>query len=252
MVKIAVSGKGGVGKTTLTAMLAYLFAKDGYNVTAIDCDSSINLPTVLGVEEEIKPISELEDVIEERVRGPLGTYKLNPKVDDVFEAHSKKNEHGIRVLALGTIEKGGEGCFCPQNAFLRAILRHAIFKRKDVLLLDMEAGIEHLGRGTARGVDLLIAVVEPGMRSFETLKRIQKLAEDIGIKKIGVVLNKYIDNESSRKLIDMISERYALLGRIPYNECFIKADLENIPPYELECEFESFKKIKEEVLKLIE
>ena len=158
MVKIAVSGKGGVGKTTLTAILAYLFAKDGYSVTAIDCDADINLPSALGV-KNVTPLSELKDIIEERVVGPFGTYKLNPKVDDVFQAYSVKNKEGIRVLVLGTIEKGGEGCFCPQNSFLRAILRHAIFKQKDVLLLDMEAGIEHLGRGTARGVDLLIAVV---------------------------------------------------------------------------------------------
>ncbi|RLI84354.1 cobalamin biosynthesis protein CobN [Archaeoglobales archaeon] len=249
MVKIAISGKGGVGKTTLTAMLAYLFAKDGYKVTAIDCDSSINLPTVLGITEEIKPMSELEEIIEERVRGPLGTFKYNPKVDDVFEEFSKRNEFGVRVLALGTIEKGGEGCFCPQNAFLRAILRHAIFRKKDVLLLDMEAGIEHLGRGTARGVDLLIAVIEPGMRSVETLKRIEKLASDIGIERIGVVINKYIDSEATKKLLGEIDKE--ILGKIAYNQCFIKADLENIPPYELGCEMEAFKEIKRRVIDLI-
>ncbi len=249
MVKIAISGKGGVGKTTLTAMLAYLFAKDGYSVTAIDCDSSINLPTVLGIEGEIKPMSELEKVIEERVKGPFGTFRYNPKVDDIFEKYSKKNEFGVRVLALGTIEKGGEGCFCPQNAFLRAILRHAIFREKDVLLLDMEAGIEHLGRGTARGVDLLIAVVEPGMRSVETLKRIEKLASDLGIEKIGVVINKYIEAEGTRKLLEGIDKE--ILGKIPYNQCFVKADLENVPPYKLECETKAFEKIKNRIIEFV-
>ncbi len=123
--KIAISGKGGVGKTTLAATLAHLFAKYGYRVTAIDCDADINLPSALGVKEKPKPLSELHEIIEKRVVGPMGTYKLNPKVDDVFEDYSVYNEDGVRVLVLGTIEKGGEGCFCPENAFLRAILRHA-------------------------------------------------------------------------------------------------------------------------------
>jgi CO dehydrogenase maturation factor len=248
MVKIAISGKGGVGKTTLAAMLAYLFAKDGYRVTAIDCDPSINLPTVLGV-QGVKPISELEEVIERRVKGPLGTFRYNPKVDDVFEEYSKRNEFGVRVLALGTIERGGEGCFCPQNAFLRAILRHAIFREREVLILDMEAGIEHLGRGTARGVDLLIAVIEPGMRSVETLKRIERLASDIGIGRMGVVINKYLDSEAE-DLVRRIKKN-AILGKIPYNRCFIEADLKNIPPYKLNCEIEAFYKIKERIMKVL-
>jgi len=247
MVKIAISGKGGVGKTTLAAILAHLFAKDGYNVTAIDADSAINLPIALGV-EYVKPLSELKEIIEERVVGPLGTYKLNPKVDDVFEAYSVKNEDGVRVVVLGTIEKGGEGCFCPENAFLRAILRHAIFKKKDVLIMDMEAGIEHLGRGTARGVDLLIAVVEPGMRSFETLNRIEKLARDIGIDRVAVVVNKFIENERTRELLKKIDK--PILGVIPYSQDFIKADLENIPPYKV-VDLKPFVEIKENIMKLI-
>jgi len=249
MVKIAVSGKGGVGKTTLTAMLAYLFAKDGYSVTAIDCDSAINLPSALGVRDKVKPLAELKEVIQQRVVGPFGTFLYNPKVDDVFEEYSAKNEYGIRVLVLGTIEKGGEGCFCPENAFLRAILRHAIFKEKDVLLLDMEAGIEHLGRGTARGVDLLIAVVEPGVRAIETLKRIEKLADDIEIQKIAIVVNKFIDTPKSRELLEKI--HHPILGIIPYNQCFVQADMENIPPYELGCELDAFKEIKEKLLEII-
>ncbi|MEM2403476.1 MAG: P-loop NTPase, partial [Archaeoglobaceae archaeon] len=224
--KLAISGKGGVGKTTLASVLAHLFAKDGYRVTAIDCDTAMNLPSALGVKERPKPLSELKDIIEERVVMPMGTYRLNPKVDDIFEDYSVYNEDGVRVLVLGTIDKGGEGCFCPENAFLRAILRHAIFKEKDVLILDMEAGIEHLGRGTARGVDLLIAVVEPGSRAIETLERIKKLAEDIGIEKIAVVVNKFVESNEAKKIIEKI--RYPIIGKIPFSECFIKADIENI------------------------
>ncbi|MCS7130306.1 MAG: P-loop NTPase [Archaeoglobaceae archaeon] len=245
--KLAISGKGGVGKTTLSAILAHLFAKDGYKVTAIDCDTAMNLPSALGIKTKLKPLSELKDLIEERVVGPLGTYKLNPKVDDIFEAYSVYNEDGVRVLVLGTIEKGGEGCFCPENAFLRAILRHAIFREKDVLILDMEAGIEHLGRGTAKGVDLLIAVVEPGSRALETLGRIEELAKDIGIEKIAVIVNKFIESEEAKRLIERI--KHPILGKVPFNECFIKADISNIPPYRI-CDLEPFKKIKAEIERL--
>ena len=247
MVKIAVSGKGGVGKTTLTAILAYLFARDGYSVTAIDCDADINLPSALGV-KNVTPLSELKDIIEERVVGPFGTYKLNPKVDDVFQAYSVKNKEGIKVLVLGTIEKGGEGCFCPQNSFVRAILRHAIFKQKDVLLLDMEAGIEHLGRGTARGVDLLIAVVEPGLRALETLNRIEKLSSDIGIEKIAVVVNKFVNSPKAKELIEKI--KYPILGIIPFSQDFINADLENKPPYEV-CDLKPFEEIKKKIMEIV-
>jgi CO dehydrogenase maturation factor len=246
--KIAISGKGGVGKTTLAAMLAHLFAREGYKVTAIDCDADINLPSALGIRERPKPLSELHEIIEERVVGPMGTYRLNPKVDDIFEAYSVYNEDGVRVLVLGTIEKGGEGCFCPENAFLRAILRHAIFKKRDVLILDMEAGIEHLGRGTARGVDILLAVVEPGTRAIETLERIEKLGRDIGIEKIGVVVNKFIESDMAKKLLDRIE--YPVLGFVPFSECFIRADIENVPPYKM-CDAEPFEKIKNRIVKLL-
>ena len=247
MVKLAVAGKGGVGKTTIAAILAHLFAKDGYRVTAIDCDSAMNLPSALGV-GNVKPLSELKDIIDERVRGPLGTYKLNPKVDDIFEEYSVKNEDGVRVLVLGTIEKGGEGCFCPENAFLRAILRHAIFRERDVLIMDMEAGIEHLGRGTAKGVDLLLAVVEPGMRSVETLKRIEKLGADIGITKIGVVVNKFVEGVLSREVLKKIDK--PLLGVIPYSECFIRADIQGIPPYKI-CDLKPFEELKRRIIELV-
>lgn len=241
--KIAVSGKGGVGKTTVTAMLAYVFAKKGYEVTTIDCDPASNLPSALGVKAP-KPLSELREIIEERVLGPMGLYKMNPKVDDVFDLYSVRNSLGIRILVLGTIKKGGEGCFCPENAFLRAILRHAIFKEKDVLIMDMEAGIEHLGRGTARGVDVLVAVVEPGSRALETLERIEKLAKDIGIERIAVIVNKFVDNELSRNLIKKI--KYPILGFVPFSDCFIRADIENRPPYEF-CSAKIFEEIVEKL-----
>ncbi|OYT34229.1 cobalamin biosynthesis protein CobN [Archaeoglobales archaeon ex4484_92] len=246
--KLAISGKGGVGKTTLAAILAYLFARDGYKVTAIDCDSDVNLPSALGIKGGFRPLSELHEIIEQRVLGPLGMYKLNPKVDDIFEKYSVYNEDGVRVLVLGTIEKGGEGCFCPENAFLRAILRHAIFKKKDILILDMEAGIEHLGRGTARGVDLLIAVIEPGMRSIETVSRIEKLGRDIGIERIAVVVNKYMESGKIKTILESV--KYPILGYVPFSNCFIKADMENIPPYKI-CDLKPFEDIKKKIEEML-
>ncbi|MFO7966411.1 MAG: P-loop NTPase [Archaeoglobaceae archaeon] len=248
MVKIGICGKGGVGKTTLAAVLAHMFAEEGYSVTAIDCDSSFNLPHVLGIAENIKPLSELKDIIQERVVMEGGMFRYNPKVDDVFRDHSVLNEDEVRVAVLGTIEKGGEGCFCPENAFLKAILRYAIFKSDEVLILDMEAGIEHLGRGTAKGVDLLIAVVEPGMRSFETLRRIRRLAKDIGISKLAVVVNKFLDTEESRDMVDKLDA--PVLGIIPFDQCFIEADLKNEPPYKF-CSLDKFVEIKDNLMALV-
>ncbi len=235
--KIAIAGKGGVGKTTVTAVLAYLFSRD-HEVLAVDCDPSMNLAFTLGV-KNFKPLSELKDLIQERVGRGL-VYKLNPKVDDVVEGYAVENDDGIRVLVLGTISKGGEGCFCPESAFLRAVLRHAILK-SEVLLLDMDAGIEHLGRGTAKGVDLMLAIVEPNLKSIETAKKIKELAGDIGIKKVYYVVNKYIPTD----LFD-----FDVLAKIPFDENIVKADMLGIPPYKV-CNLKPFEELKERLLRLL-
>ncbi len=229
--KIAIAGKGGVGKTTITAILSYLFSREG-EVLAIDCDPSMNLALTLGV-KDFKPLSELKDLIYERVgRGLI--YKLNPKVDDVIEKYSVRNEDGIKVLVLGTIEKGGEGCFCPESAFLRAVLRHAILK-SDYLLMDMDAGIEHLGRGTARGVDVMLAVVEPNVKSILTAKKIERLARDIGIERVYFVLNK----DRGFEVGDL-----KFVAKIPFDERIIEADLKGIPPYKV-CNLKPFERLKD-------
>lgn len=241
MMKVAISGKGGVGKTTLAAILSYIFARDGYKVIAIDCDPSMNLPYVLGI-NNFTPLSNLRDLIRERVMAPMGIFKLNPDVGDVFEKYSVV-KYGVKVLVLGTIEKGGEGCFCPESAFLRAVMRHAIFREEDIVIMDMEAGIEHLGRGTARGVDLLIVVVDPSLRSIETLRRIEKLSRDIGIERICVVVNKFIDEYSD--ILDLID--LPILGIVRYNDCFIKADISGVPPFKV-CDIGEFERIRDEIL----
>src|SRR4030066_525996 len=193
--KIAISGKGGVGKTLLAAFLSQTFASSGYSVIAIDADPDANLAATLGVPtpEKITPISELSDLIEERVGvrpGQSGAFfKLNPKVDDLPENYSVKMD-GIRLMAMGRIKRGGTGCYCPEGALLQALLSHLLLQRDEVVILDMEAGIEHLTRGTSRGVDKLIIVVEPGRRSIETARPIIELAQDIGLKSIAAVGNK--------------------------------------------------------------
>jgi CO dehydrogenase maturation factor len=220
--KLAITGKGGVGKTTLAAGLALAFAGDGKRVIAIDADPDSNLAATLGFPEpdKIVPLVEMKELIAQRTEvAPEtmgGYFKLNPKVDDIPDRFSIEHE-GIKLLLMGRVKKGGSGCFCPENAFLKALLSHLFFSRDEIVILDMEAGIEHLGRGTAAGVDGLIVVVEPTMRSIETAFRIKSLAEDLKIQKVFLVGNKIRDDED----IDFIKDRasgFEILGFIWYNE----------------------------------
>lgn len=193
--KIALSGKGGVGKTTIAAGLALLFLEEGKRVIAIDADPDANLAATLSFPEpdKIRPIAEMKELIQERTGArpgrAAGFFKLNPKVDDIPEKFCAEHM-GIKLLRMGGIKKGGSGCFCPENAFLKALLSHLLVGRKDVVIIDMEAGIEHLSRGTASGVDILLIVVEPAVRSIETAFRIKELAREIGITKILAIGNK--------------------------------------------------------------
>lgn len=249
--KIAVAGKGGVGKTTIAGTLARLLAQDGQRVIAVDADPAMNLKFTLGVEKNPPPISELKDLIFERTGANTGTgvYKLNPKVNDIVARYGAKGPDDVTLLVMGTIEKGGGGCTCPENAFLRALLRHVLFKESTVIM-DMEAGIEHLGRGTAKGVDIMLTVVEPGLRSVETVGRIKKLGEDIGIKNIVAVINKVTDPELL-KMIEPELEKMniPLLGIIPYEHALIKADIEGKAPLDVGGEaVEQIRAIKEKIL----
>jgi CO dehydrogenase maturation factor len=229
--KIAISGKGGVGKTLLSAFLAQTFAKSGYSVIAIDADPDANLAATLGFphSEKITPISELSDLIEERVGVRPGTsgsfFKLNPKVDDLPENYSVKMD-GIRIMSMGRIKRGGTGCYCPEGALLQALVSHLLLQRDEVVILDMEAGIEHLSRGTTKAVDKLIIVVEPGRRSIETAQTIKTLAQDIGLRSIAVVGNK-IRNESDKAFIKSSLPDIEILGFIDYDAAINEADLAN-------------------------
>ena len=229
--KIAISGKGGVGKTLLASLLSKTYTEAGRTVLAIDADPDANLAANLGFPnpDEITPISELNDVIEERTGAKPGQsapfFKLNPKVDDLPEKYSVKHD-GIRLMLMGRIKRGGIGCYCPEGALLQALLTHLLIQRDEVVILDMEAGIEHLARGTAKAVDKLIVVVEPGRRSIETALRIQRLAQDLGLEKIAVVGNK-IRTESEKEFIVKSLPDMEFSGFIPYDQALVDADLAN-------------------------
>jgi len=231
--KIAVTGKGGVGKTTLASLLAKIFAESGYSVLAIDADPDTNLAATLGFpdSDKITPISEMDALIEERTGAPPGQattyFKLNPKVDDLPEKYSLKRD-GIRLMVMGRVKKGGSGCYCPENALLQALLIHLLVARNEVVILDMEAGIEHLGRATAKAVDKLIVVIEPSRRSIETAYRIKKLAQDINLENIAVVANK-VRNQSDREFLVSSLPDFEFLGFIPYDQAIVEADLANLP-----------------------
>jgi len=234
--KIAITGKGGVGKTSVAAGLALIFKKQGRNVIAIDADPDANLATALGITERPQPIAELKKMILERTGEVGAVFKLNPKVDDIPDKFSKLVD-GIRLMEMGTVKKGGAGCVCPESAFLKALLSHVFLNRDEVAIVDMEAGVEHLGRGTAQAVDKFIIIVEPNSTSINTAGRIKELAENLKVKEISVIGNR-VRSDKDRDFIrknlkgsniegfirvdeSLIDSR----GKLPKNSQFIK-DLE--------------------------
>ncbi len=231
--KIAVSGKGGVGKTMLASLLSIILTQSGYSVLAIDADPNATLATTLGFPhpEGITPISEMADLIEERTGVRPGQaapyFKLNPRVDDIPEKYWVEH-NGIKLMVMGRLKKGGSGCYCPENALLEALVAHILLRRDEVVIIDMEAGIEHLGRATARAVDKMIIVVEPGKGSIETAYRIRELAKDISLENISVVANK-IRSEQDRDFLISAMPDFEFLGFIPYDQSIIEAGLGNFP-----------------------
>ena len=256
--KIAISGKGGVGKTTLSSLLAMAYAEAGHQVIAIDANPDANLAMALGIPAEeaqrIRPIAELEDLIYERTgakRGGVGTFfRLNPEVSDIPERFSATRD-GIRLLVMGTVKGGGTGCICPESAVLRALLSHLLVGRSDVVIMDMDAGVEHLGRGTAGAVDAFIIVVEPGQRSLQTARAVKRLAQDLGIERCYVVGSK-TRNESERQFIRQNLPDFPILGFINYNPDIAEADLKGSNVYEAVPEVvQAVKNIKDELERVL-
>ena len=236
--KIAVSGKGGVGKTTFSALLIRTLNEQGKHVLAIDADPDANLAAALGIPDadRIVPIAEMKELVFERTEAKPGSmggfFKLNPKVDDLPEALSAKLDN-IKLMRLGGVQKGGSGCICPESTLLRALITHIVLVRDEVVVMDMEAGIEHLGRATASAVDRLIVVVEPGRRSMDTAGHIRKLASEIGLKNIVLVGNKIRSTKDETFLKENLKD-FEFLGFIPYDEALIEADLEGVSPFDVD------------------
>jgi len=217
--KIAISGKGGVGKTTLSACLAKYFSKKGNKVIAVDADPDANLGTALGLDyekaESILPLTEMKELVEERTGAKPG---------------------GYGAYLAGTIKAGGSGCYCPENVMLKSLFRHLVLNQDEIVILDMEAGIEHLGRGTTENMDMLIIVIEPGLRSIHTARAVKKMSEDLGIKKLFVVVNK-IRSEEEEKLVREKLDDFEVLGIMPYSDSIRESDLKDFSPCDSDKEF---------------
>jgi CO dehydrogenase maturation factor len=220
LLKIAVSGKGGVGKTTVAANLAKAFAARGYRVYAVDADPDVSLGAVLGFPAAelagLRPVMEMQEVIAERAGQGDAFYTLNPKVDDLIDRFSLQRGN-IRFLRMGAVKQGGTSCYCRENSFLYAVLGNLLLDRDDVVIMDMSAGIEHLTRGTARGVDLMIVVTEPTQVSVQTAQVVRKLAADLGIGRVKFLANK-VRTDREREFISARLPAAELLGVLPFNE----------------------------------
>lgn len=228
--KLAITGKGGVGKTTLAALLAHAFTERGQKVLAIDADPATGLAAACGVPPEqaeaITPIADMEDLIYERTgakKGEIGGFfKLNPKVDDIPERFSVYQD-GIQILTMGTVKSGGTGCLCPESALLRSLVTYLLLRRDEILILDMEAGVEHLGRGTAGAVDAFIVVAEPGRRSLQTARAIRSLARDLGIDRVFAVGNKVVTEADEGFIAGQLPD-FEVLGYLPSDPRAVESD----------------------------
>jgi CO dehydrogenase maturation factor len=236
--KLAISGKGGVGKTTLAALLSQVYADNGKEVLAVDADPSPCLAGALGFPDSLRaqlhPIAEMDELIEERTGAKPGTiggfFTLNPRVDDIPERFSVLFK-GVRLLEMGSVDLGGSGCICPESAMLKTLFTHLLFRKDEVLILDMYAGVEHLGRATVDFVDAMIIVVEPTRRSLGTAIQIKDLAKDIGLTKLWLVGNK-VRNPDEVKFLANETTGLPMLGYLPADLGVQEADRLGIPVYQ--------------------
>ncbi|MDA8326828.1 MAG: carbon monoxide dehydrogenase accessory protein CooC [Nitrospiraceae bacterium] len=257
--KIAVTGKGGVGKTTLSATLAFIYGEEGKKVLAIDADPDANLASALGAPAagvaSLKPIAEMPWLIEERTGqrpgAPGGLYKLNPRVDDIPEEFGLRLGNNITLLVTGKSKEAASGCYCPENVLLRRLLKHLVTERDEVVIIDMEAGIEHLTRGTAQGVNAFIVVVEPGQRSLQTARAVREMALGLGVKKVFAVANK-IKSAEDFHFIERSLEGVEILGAMSYDPLIIEADVLGQAPFLVSKRLrQEAEKIKEEIEKRV-
>lgn len=228
--KIAVSGKGGSGKTIFVASLGLLFSQK-QKIYLIDADPDGNLGITLGFSKEelskIQPISELKELIKERTESSnSGVYKLNPDVSDIPEKYSLKKGN-LSLLILGSLKKAGSGCYCPENTFLKSLIAHLILKSDEVVLIDMPAGIEHLTRGTAASIDGLYIMVEPTAKSIQTAQRIVELAKDLKIKSILIVANKIQSSNDLEYIRQNLKSQIDI--NLPYDRKLTEFEQQKLP-----------------------
>ena len=232
--KIAISGKGGVGKTTIMALLANQFKKEGKEVLIIDADPSPHMAQTLGIKniDKIRPIADMTELLVERSGKTPGSpfYQINPMVDDLLKKFMIEQD-GIRLMVLGAIQTAESGCACAENTVLKRMLTKLLLSPAQVVLLDMEAGVEHLGRGTIAGVDHLLIVVIPSKSSVRTAQKIKKLAIESGIPKISYVGNLVQDEDDADFLKEALGESPAAL--FPNSSVIRKAERNGQPLTEL-------------------
>jgi CO dehydrogenase maturation factor len=236
--KIAITGKGGVGKTTLSALMAQAYADMDRQVLAVDADPSPCLAGALGfppeLREKLHPIAEMDTLIEERTGARPGTlggfFTINPRVDDIPDRFSVTHRK-VRLLEMGSVDIGGSGCICPESAMLKTLFTHLLFRKDEILILDMYAGVEHLGRATVDFVDAMLVVVEPTRRSLGTAAQIKKLAADIGLTRLWLVGNK-VRNELEAKFLQEETPSLPVLGFLPADLAVQEADRLGIAVYD--------------------
>jgi CO dehydrogenase maturation factor len=238
-IKVAFCGKGGVGKTTVAALFIRTLAERGTRVVAVDADPVPNLAAALGFPRDLRlePLSALKELIHERTGAQPGwgsLFKLNPRVDDL-PARLGATRGNVRLLAMGTVERGGGGCVCPESVMLKALVSHLLLQPNEAVVMDMEAGVEHLGRGTAASVDRMVLVVDPGHRSHEAALRIRALAADLAVNSLAVIVNR-VRSDEDLEAVRRALPGVPLLGALPYDARILDADRSGEPPYpELSC-----------------
>ncbi len=232
--KVAFCGKGGVGKTTVAALFVRKLAEAGSRVVAVDADPVPNLAAALSFPRELhpQPLSSLKELIHERTGAQPGwgtLFRLNPKVDDIPERLGASRGN-VRLLVMGTVDKGGSGCVCPESVMLKALVSHLLLQPDQAVVMDMEAGVEHLGRGTAASVDRMIVVVDPGRRSHEAARRIRALATDLGVASLAVVANRVRSPAEADEVRKSLPEM-DFLGALPWDPAILDADRAGEAPY---------------------
>ncbi|MGY5860100.1 MAG: AAA family ATPase [Candidatus Thorarchaeota archaeon] len=259
------TGKGGVGKTTVAGSIARLLGRDGKKILAVDADPNFNLWSSIGISEEIasniQPLLYNEELVKAKTDMKwievLGNFfQVHPRVDDLTAKYAIQGPDNVSLLVAGTVNMGGQGCMCPSAALLKTLISYLNLESDEAFVMDMDAGIENLGRGTIKGMDLLLAVVEPGRRSLDTIERIKVLGQDIGVNRVFAVGNKIMSERDEKYIIEVVeSKGIPLIGMIPFDEKLREADIQALAPLDLDehCPaIEAIKKVKADVLVKLE